>query len=59
MNDQQWFNKEPSYFDTLVSRWNEQFRQTDMYQKLFVNTFDINSIDTKTGSQVISSSFNR
>ena len=59
MNDQQWFNKKPSYFDTLVDRWNTNFRKSDLYQKLFVNTFDINSVNTKTDSQIISSSFNR
>ena len=59
MNDQQWFNKEPSYFDTLVDRWNDNFRKSDMYQKLFVNTFDINTVNKERVSQIVSSSFNR
>ena len=59
MDDHQWFNKEPSYFDTLVDRWNANFRQSDMYQKIFVNTFDINKVNTKSVSQIVSSSTNR
>lgn len=59
MNDQQWFNKEPSYFDTLVDRWNANFHQSDMYQKTFVNTFDINAVNKEHVSQIMSSSTNR
>lgn len=59
MNDQKWFDKEPSYFNTLVSAWNDNFRKSDMYQKTFVNKFDINTVNKERVSQIVSSSFNR
>jgi hypothetical protein len=52
MNDQKWFNKEPSYFDTLVNVWNNNFLKSDMYQKVFVNSFDINRVNIKSVPQI-------
>lgn len=52
MNDPDWLNNEPSYFDTMIDKWNTNFRKSDLYQKLFVNTFDINKVNTKPISQV-------
>ena len=59
MNDGNWRSNEPNYFNKLLDTWNKNFINSDMYQKVFVNKFDINTVNTKSVSQVISSSFNR
>ena len=48
MNDSQWFNKEPSYFDCLLNNWKEEFQKSELYQKHVVNNFDINSLSNES-----------
>ena len=52
MNDQQWFNKEPSYFDTILDSWKTNIQKHELYRKLTVNTFDINSVTKERISQI-------
>ena len=34
MNDPQWFNKETSYFDQLLTLWKDEHHKSDMYQNM-------------------------